>query len=120
MLGHAVTNDAPFLQLALADQIVAQLGNDPQVIAAAAALVGAEKNFNPFAQQIPTICSDASLPATAALRGIVPLVDPAVVGADVQNANAAKSLANPFTDAGLSVADISKAQGFSNFTAQAA
>ena len=49
----------------------------------------------------------------------MPLVDPAVGGADVQNANSAKSLANPFTEAGLSVADISKAQGFSNFTAQA-
>ncbi|KAK3903261.1 hypothetical protein C8A05DRAFT_43472 [Staphylotrichum tortipilum] len=106
-------------KLELADQIVTQLGNDPEVIAAAAALVAAEKNFNPFAQQIPTICSDASLPATAALRGIIPLVDPAVAGADVQNANSATSLANPFADAGLSVADISKAQGFSNFTEQA-
>jgi hypothetical protein len=106
-------------QLELADKIVAELGTDAEVIAAAAALVAAEKNFNPFAQQIPTICSNAALPATAELRGIVPLVDPAVVGADVQNANSAKSLANPFTDAGLSVADISKAQGFANFTAQA-
>ncbi len=106
-------------QLELADKIVAELGNDPEVIAGAAALVAAEKNFNPFAQQIPTICSDATLPATPELRGIVPLVDPAVVGADVQNANSAKSLANPFADNGLSVADISKAQGFSNFTEQA-
>ena len=106
-------------QLELADKIVAELGNDAEVIAAAAALVAAEKNFNPFAQQIPTICSNAKLPATAELRGIVPLVDPAVGGADVQNANSAKSLANPFTEAGLSVADVTKAQGFSNFTAQA-
>lgn len=98
---------------------MAQLGNDPQVIAAAAALVAAEKNFNPSAQAIPTICSDASLPATPELQGIVPLVDPAVTGSDVQNANSAQSLQSPFAANGLSVADISKAQGFSNFTEQA-
>ncbi|KAK0714684.1 hypothetical protein B0H67DRAFT_553355 [Lasiosphaeris hirsuta] len=106
-------------KLELADQIVAQLGNDAQVIAAAAALVAAEKNFNPFAQSIPTICSDASLPATEALRGIVPLVDPAVVGSDVENANSATSLQSPFDATGLSVADVVRAQGFSNFTDQA-
>ncbi|KAG7287410.1 hypothetical protein NEMBOFW57_006921 [Staphylotrichum longicolle] len=106
-------------KLELADEIVATLGNDPEVIAGAAALVAAEKNFNPFAQDIPTICSNAALPATPELRGIVPLVDPAVAGADVQNANSAQSLANPFADGGLSVADISKAQGFDNFTEQA-
>ncbi|CAK7218229.1 hypothetical protein SCUCBS95973_003414 [Sporothrix curviconia] len=106
-------------KLALADQIVAALGNDPAVIAAAAQLVGAEKNFNPSAQSIPTLCSDVTLPATAALRGIVPLVDPAVLGSDVENANAAASLQTPFGATGLSVADVAKAQGFSNFTAQA-
>jgi hypothetical protein len=106
-------------QLELADEIVAQLGNDPQVIAAAAALVAAEKNFNPSAQAIPTICDNAALPATEALRGIVPLVDPAVAGADVQNANSAQSLQNAFVANGLSVGEISIAQGFSNFTAQA-
>jgi len=81
--------------------------------------VAAEKNFNPGAQAIPDICSDAGLPATEALRGIVPLVDPAVTGADVQNANSAQSLQTPFDAAGLSVADIVAANGFSNFTAQA-
>ncbi|AEO66403.1 01df74d9-75ea-47f2-982d-07b289156c49 [Thermothielavioides terrestris] len=107
-------------KLQLADEIVSTLGTDPAVIAGAAALVAAEKNFNPFAQSIPTICSDASLPATPELRGIIPLVDPAVGGADIQNANSAKSLQTPFSSDGLSVADISKAQGFDNFTAQAA
>ncbi|KAK1836517.1 hypothetical protein QBC39DRAFT_367326 [Podospora conica] len=107
-------------KLELADEIVSVLGNDPQVIAGAAALVAAEKNFNPFAQTIPTLCDNAALPATAALRGIVPLVDPDVAGADVQNANSAQSLQNPFADGGLSVAAISTEQGFSNFTAQAA
>ncbi|OIW25342.1 hypothetical protein CONLIGDRAFT_583125 [Coniochaeta ligniaria NRRL 30616] len=107
-------------KLVLADQIVAALGNDPQVLAGAAELVAAEKNFNPSAQSIPTLCSDATLPATAELRGIVPLVDPAVLGSDVENANSAASLKAPFDATGLSVADVVKAQGFSNFTAQAA
>ncbi|SPQ24610.1 ec7a55ff-1e57-41a1-aca4-24cb751216f4 [Thermothielavioides terrestris] len=107
-------------KLQLADQIVATLGNDPQVISAAAQLVAAEKNFNPFAVSIPSLCSDASLPATPELRGIVPLVDPAVIGSDVENANSAKSLTNPFNADGLSVADVAKANGFSNFTTQAA
>jgi hypothetical protein len=107
-------------QLQLADQIVTALGNDSQVLAGAADLVAAEKNFNPSAQSIPTICSDASLPATAELRGIVPLVDPAVLGSDVENANSATSLKTPFDATGLSVADVVKAQDFSNFTEQAA
>ncbi|KAK1752188.1 hypothetical protein QBC47DRAFT_433163 [Echria macrotheca] len=107
-------------KLSLADKIVTELGNDAQVLAAAAALVAAEKNTNPFANIVPTICSDASLPATEALRGIVPLVDPAVAGADVQNANSAQSLQSPFQANGLSVAEISQANGFSNFTGQAA
>ncbi|KAK4150590.1 hypothetical protein C8A00DRAFT_36797 [Chaetomidium leptoderma] len=106
-------------KLELADEIVATLGNDPEVIAGAAALVAAEKNFNPFAQEIPSICSNANLPATPELRGIVPQVDPAVGGADVQNANSAQSLASPLADGGLSVADLSRAQGFDNFTDQA-
>jgi len=107
-------------KLSLADKIVSSLGNDPAVIAGAQKLVGAEKNFNPSAQSIPTICSDATLPATEALRGIVPLIDPAVIGSAVENANAATSLKKAFSAKGLSVADIMKANGFSNLTAQAA
>ncbi|KAK3294340.1 uncharacterized protein B0H64DRAFT_418272 [Chaetomium fimeti] len=95
-------------QLELADEIVATLGNDPEVIAGAAALVAAEKNFNPFAQDVPAICNDANLPATPELRGIVPA-----------NANSAQSLTAPFDDGGLSVADLSRAQGFENFNDQA-
>ncbi|KAM7221958.1 hypothetical protein V8F06_002709 [Rhypophila decipiens] len=105
-------------KLELADRIVTELGNDPQVIAAAAVLVQAEKNTNPFAVAIPSLCDDAGLPATAELRGIIPLIDPDTVGANVQNANAAQSLNNPFDANGLSVAQISAAQGFTNFTAQ--
>ncbi|KAK4130597.1 hypothetical protein BT67DRAFT_390652 [Trichocladium antarcticum] len=105
-------------KLELADKIVATLGNDPQVIAGAAALVAAEKNFNPFAVSIPALCSDAGLPATAELRGILPLVDPAVGGADVENANSATSLKIPLNADGLSVAGLASANGFSNFTTQ--
>lgn len=82
--------------------------------------MAAEKNFNPFAQTIPTICSDAGLPATEALRGIVPLVDPAVTGSGTENANSATSLKTPFDGTGLSVADVMAANGFSNFTTQGA
>lgn len=106
-------------KLALADEIIATLGDAAQVIAGAKALVAAEKNFNPFAVSVPTLCSDASLPVTVVLRGIVPLVDPDVEGADVQNANSAASLVEPLADGGLSVADLSRAQGFENFDEQA-
>lgn len=105
-------------KLELADLIIEQLGTDPAVIAAAIGLVAAEKNFNPFAQSIPTICSDVNLPASEALRGVIPLVDPAVAGSDVENANSALSINTPFNAVGLSVAQIVIAQGFSNFTLQ--
>lgn len=103
-------------QLTLADKIVTTLGTDPAVIKGAAAVVAAEQNFNPFNVDIPSICGDATLPATAELRGIVPLIDPAVTGSALENANSNSSLATPFAATGLSVADVMVAQGFSNFT----
>lgn len=54
---------------------------------------------------------------SAQLRGIIPLVDPAVGESDVENANSAKSVATPFNADGLSQAEVMIAQGFSNFTA---
>lgn len=110
--------DAP-KQLSLADEIVATLGNDPEVLAAAAQLVAAEKNFNPNAQDVPTVCDDATLPATAELRGIVPLVDPDVDGAAIENANSASSLKQPFDATGLSVAGVMAANGFQNLLTEA-
>lgn len=110
----------PCDKLTLADNIVSTLGNDAQVIAAAQNLVAAEQNFNPFAVSVPNICGDATLPATEELRGIVPLVDPAVTGSDTENANSETSLATPFDATGLSVADVMIAQGFSNFTVNGA
>lgn len=106
----------PCAKLTLADKIVSTLGTDPSVIAAAQNLVAAEQNFNPFAVSVPNICGDATLPATEELRGIVPLVDPAVTGSDTENANSASSLTSPFDAAGLSVADVMVAQGKLNIS----
>ncbi|KAI2622424.1 hypothetical protein GGR54DRAFT_638759 [Hypoxylon sp. NC1633] len=110
----------PCAKLTLADKIVSTLGTDPSVIAAAQNLVAAEQNFNPFVVSVPNICGDATLPATQDLRGIVPLVDPAVTGSDVENANSETSVQTPFGADGLSVADVMSAQGFSNFTVKGA
>ena len=46
----------------------------------------------------------------------MPLIDPAVGGSDVANKLSAQFLATPFNAAGLSVADVFAANGFSNFT----
>lgn len=86
------------------------------MISAARGLVAAEQNFNPFVVSVPNICSDPTLPTTAALRGVVPLIDPAVGGSATENANSATSTTTPFAADGLSVADVMVAQGFSNFT----
>ena len=110
----------PCAKLQLADKIVETLGNDPAVIKGAAAVVQAEQNFNPFNVKVPNICDDASLPATAELRGIIPLVDPAVDGAADENKNSATSLTTPFDAAGKSVAAIMKANGFTNFATKGA
>ncbi|KAK7961585.1 uncharacterized protein PG986_002410 [Apiospora aurea] len=110
----------PCAKLELADKIVTSLGNDPEVLKGAAQLVQAEQNFNPFNVKVPNICDDVSLPATAELRGIIPLVDPDVDGAADENQKSATSLTTPFDAAGKSVADIMKANGFSNFAAKGA
>jgi hypothetical protein len=49
--------------------MIAELGTDPAVVAAARQVVQAEKNFNPFAASVPSVCADATLPATPELRG---------------------------------------------------
>ena len=107
----------PCGKLKQADLIVSELGTSDAAIAAARGLVAAEQNFNPFVVSIPNICSDPTLPTTAALRGVVPLIDPAVGGEALENANSKKSVTTPFSADGLSVAQVMVAQGFSNFTA---
>ncbi|RAL60314.1 hypothetical protein DID88_000090 [Monilinia fructigena] len=106
----------PCGKLTQADAIVAQLGNDSAVISAARGLVAAEQNFNPFVVSVPNICSDPTLPTTAALRGVVPLVDPAVGGSDEENANSKTSVVTPFDADRLSVRGGDGCTGFSNFT----
>ncbi|KAL9619098.1 MAG: hypothetical protein Q9160_006274 [Pyrenula sp. 1 TL-2023] len=106
----------PCDKLKTGDNILASLGTGDDAVKAAKDFVAAEQNFNQFNQAIPTICSDATLPQNELLRGIVPLVDPAVVGSDVENAMSAQSLQTPFDATGMSVADVMAANGFSNFT----
>ncbi|CAK7230795.1 hypothetical protein SBRCBS47491_007707 [Sporothrix bragantina] len=109
----------PCGKLTQADLIISELGTSDAAVAAARGLVAAEQNFNPFVVSIPSICSDPTLPVSAQLRGVVPLIDPAVGGSDLENANSATSVATPFDATGLSVAQVMIAQGFSNFTAVA-
>lgn len=109
----------PCGKLTQADLIVSELGTSDAAIAAARGLVAAEQNFNPFLVSIPSICSDPTLPKTPQLRGVVPLIDPAVVGEEIENKNANISKVTPFEADGLSVAQVMVAHGFSNFTAVA-
>ncbi|KAF8470752.1 hypothetical protein BDZ91DRAFT_678048 [Kalaharituber pfeilii] len=103
-------------KLRLADQVAALEGAG--ALDAAKRLVQAEKNFNPFVVDRPSICDDVGLPATTALRGILPLIDPAVEGAAEINALSAQTLNNPLNQDGLSQADLLIEQGFTTFTAQ--
>lgn len=109
----------PCGKLTQADLILSELGTSDAAVAAARGLVAAEQNFNPFVVSVPSICSDPTLPKSAQLRGVVPLIDPAVVGSDLENKNAAASKTTPFPADGLSVAQVMIQNGFSNFTAVA-
>jgi hypothetical protein len=66
---------------------------------------------------VPFVCADPALPETEALRGITPLVDPAVDGSDLANELSASSVATPFDATGLSQAEVLLLQGFVSFTA---
>jgi hypothetical protein len=105
-------------KLSRADDIVTQLGGGADAIAAAKGLVAAEKNTNPFANgNVQNVCGDASLPVTPELRGITPLIDPAV---DVDGAAAAlskQSLGAPLTADGMSIFDLMKAAGLGDLVA---
>lgn len=110
----------PCGKLTHADLILTQLGTSNEAVAAARGLVAAEQNFNPFVVKVPSICSDQTLPKSSQLRGVVPLVDPSVGGADIENKNAAASKLKPFEATGLSVAEVMQKNGFSNFTSVSA
>lgn len=96
--------------------ILSELGSG--ALSAAIGLVAAEQNFNNFVVDIPSICSDPTLPTSEALRGITPLIDPGVVGSNIANALSNSSKTTPLNAVGLSVAQVLVANGFSNFTAE--
>ncbi|KAH8722754.1 hypothetical protein GQ44DRAFT_774776 [Phaeosphaeriaceae sp. PMI808] len=100
-------------KLSRADQIVTELGGGADAIAAAIGLVAAEKNTNPFAGgNAQNVCGDASLPATAALRGITPLIDPAVDTAGGVAALSQQTSGTPLDATGKSVFDLLTEAGF--------
>ncbi|KAJ4993246.1 hypothetical protein SVAN01_01221 [Stagonosporopsis vannaccii] len=108
-------------KLQRADQVVSELGGGADAIAAAIGLVTAEKNTNPFANgNVQNVCGDPSLPATAELRGITPLIDPDVdVNGDAA-ALSASSAANPLNADGLSVFDLMSQAGLGDLVASQA
>lgn len=76
-------------------------------------MVTAEKNTNPFANgNAQNVCGDASLPATAELRGITPLIDPAVDTTGGVAALSKSSAASPLDATGKSVFDLLSDAGF--------
>ncbi|KAJ3181051.1 hypothetical protein HDU85_003756 [Gaertneriomyces sp. JEL0708] len=86
----------PCDKLRLADEVITS-GDaaNPAFLAAAAKLVHAEQNFNPLnGAGRPKFCADPALPATAALRGVLPFISPEdnLQGADAYNAKAVASL----------------------------
>jgi hypothetical protein len=87
------------------------IGNATEVIDVARIMAQAEKNFDPTATKIPSICDDPTLPATPALRGVTSLIDPAVNGSDVANALANRTLTKPLKAHGKSVADLMAEHG---------
>ena len=99
-------------KLQRADEVVAKLGGGADAIAAAIGLVTAEKNTNPFAGgNAQNVCADPSLPATAELRGITPLIDPDVDTNGDAAALSASSASNPLNADGLSVFDLMSQAG---------
>lgn len=70
-------------------------------------MVTAEKNTNPFANgNAQNVCADPTLPATAELRGITPLIDPDVDVDGAVAALSAQTAASPLNADGLSVFDL--------------
>ncbi|KAF2851609.1 hypothetical protein T440DRAFT_352380, partial [Plenodomus tracheiphilus IPT5] len=105
-------------KLTRADQVFTELGGGADALAAAIGLVTAEKNTNPFANgNVQNVCGDASLPATAELRAITPLIDPDVDVDGAAAALSASSAANPLAADGLSVFDLMDQAGLGDLVA---
>ncbi|KAL1592674.1 hypothetical protein SLS60_011090 [Paraconiothyrium brasiliense] len=100
-------------KLATADKIVSELGGGADAIAAAIGMVTAEKNTNPFANNnTQNVCGDATLPATPELRGITPLIDPAVDANGAVAALSKQTAGAPLDATGKSVFDLLSDAGF--------
>jgi hypothetical protein len=96
--------------------ILSEHGGD--TLEAVIGLMAAEQNFNNFNVDIPSICTDPTIPTSEALRVITPLIDPGVLGSDIANTLAASSKTAPLNAVGLSVTEVLIENGFSNFTAE--
>ncbi|KAF2758362.1 hypothetical protein EJ05DRAFT_499888 [Pseudovirgaria hyperparasitica] len=106
-------------KLSRADQIIAELGDGADALAAAIGMVAAEKNVNPFNSQTPVVCSDPSLPSTEALRGITPLVDPDFADADIANSLSSQTVTTPLDATNKSILDLMQEAGVANVAGQA-
>jgi hypothetical protein len=105
-------------KLTRADQIFTELGGGDDALAAAIGMVTAEKNTNPFANgNVQNLCADASLPVTPELRGITPLIDPAVDTTGGVAALSAQTAAAPLAADGKSVFDLVSEAGFGDIVA---
>jgi hypothetical protein len=105
-------------KLTRADQIFTELGGGADALAAAIGMVTAEKNTNPFANgNVQNLCADATLPVTPELRGITPLIDPAVDTTGGVAALSAQTAAAPLAADGKSVFDLVSEAGFGDIVA---
>jgi hypothetical protein len=105
-------------KLTRADQIFTELGGGADALAAAIGMVTAEKNTNPFVNgNVQNLCADATLPVTPELRGITPLIDPAVDTDGGVAALSAQTAAAPLAADGLSVFDLVSQAGFGDIVA---
>ncbi|KAJ3115681.1 hypothetical protein HDU96_000229 [Phlyctochytrium bullatum] len=107
----------PCAKIQQADALLARAGDCngnaaafKRVLDAAMDLVAAERNFNPFAGNLDTVCTNPELPRDERLRGITQLVDPRTAPPNNGDAavNAAAAKAN---DATRRILDDAKAAG---------
>lgn len=91
---------------------MAELGGGADALAAAMGLVTAEKNTNPFVGgNVQNVCADKGLPATAALRGVTPLIDPDVDVNGEARQLSERSRRSPLQAEGLSVFEVMQREG---------
>ncbi|KAI1002809.1 hypothetical protein K3495_g5396 [Podosphaera aphanis] len=110
-------NINPCQKLMHADKIFQTFNGHERAIAVARKLIAAEQETDPCVTKYPIVCADPSLPQALALRGVIPMVDPDVPKAAVENQNSARSVLTPFPADSYSVGMVMFKQGFENFGA---